>query len=122
MTTPTLHLCPPSLDLCFTRGDTLRWTFQILADDGTTPVDVTGFSFRLAVDPSPEPADATAQLFVLTGAILTPASGIVAFEMSPAQANQLPGIYFYDLEMTDAGTRVRTILKGQFRIDQDVTK
>lgn len=121
MTTATLHLCPPSLDLCFTRGDTLRWTFEVKEADGTTPVDITGFSFLLTVDPSSEPTDASGNLFQLTGTLLTPASGIVAFEMSPSQADRV-GVFFYDLQMTDAGSRIRTILKGAFQFDQDITK
>lgn len=116
-----LKLCAPSLNLCFQRGDTVRWTFAVKTAAGAV-VDITGCSFKLTVDPSSEPDSATNNLFQLTGTITDAPNGIVRFGMSALQANQTPGTYFYDLEMTDSGNLIRTIAKGEFVIEQDITK
>jgi hypothetical protein len=116
-----LHLCAPSLDLCFQRGDTLPWTFTI-KDSAGAAVNITGFSFLLTVDPSPEPTTSANNLFQLTGTITFPLSGIVQFEMSSVQADQVPGEYYFDLQMTDGAAKKRTVAKGKFVFEQDITK
>lgn len=117
----SLHLCPPSLDLCFSRGDTVPWTFTV-KDNAGVPVDITGFSFLLTVDPSPEPTTSTNNLFQLTGTITNPTGGVVRFSMTALQADQAPNTYYYDLQMTDGAGKIRTISKGEFVFEQDITK
>lgn len=116
-----LNICPVELDICVTRGDTTPWTFTVKSDS-TTPVDITGFSFILTVDPSDEPSGAGDNLFALTGAITDALNGIVQFSMSVAQADQTPNVYFHDLQMTDGASALRTIAKGEFEFKQDITK
>lgn len=118
--TDLLNLCPAAVDLCFTRGDTVLWTFQVKSSG--VAVNITGFSFRLTVDPNEDPTDALANLFVLTGTITDAPNGIVQFGMSTLQANQTPSDYFFDLEMTDGSGKIRTIAKGKFMIHQDISK
>ena len=115
-----LDVCPIDVDLCFTRGDSVLWTFQIKSEG--VPVNITGFSFLLTVDPSPEPTGSGTNLFQLTGSVITPLSGIVQFGMTPTQANQVPNEYYFDLQMTDGGGKIRTVAKGKFTIEQDITK
>lgn len=115
------NLCPPSIDLCFARGDSVRWTFSVKTDAGDA-VNITGCSFLLTVDPSATPTTNVNNLFQLTGTVVDAPNGVVRFNMTTTQANQPPGVYFYDLQMTDSVPSVRTIAKGKFTIDQDITK
>ena len=117
----TLNLCAYSIDICVTRGDTVAWTFAV-KDSAGVAVDITGSSFLLTVDPSDEPANSDNNLFQLTGTITDAPNGIVQFEMTTGQADQTPNVYFFDLQQTDASSRIRTIARGKFEFVQDLTK
>ena len=117
-----LNICPVEVNLCISRGDTAPWTFTILKADGVTPEDITGFSYLLTVDPSDEPTDAVNNLFQLTGIISTGTDGVVQFNLSAGQADQVPAEYFFDLQQTDTAMRLRTVAKGSFEFKQDITK
>lgn len=108
------------------RGDTSILTFAITTDGGTA-LNITGFSFKLTVDPSEAPTDALANLFQLTtgggGIVIEDATGgIISATLSTLQADQTPGTYYYDLEQTDAGGLIRTLLKGAWTVVQDISK
>ncbi len=109
------------IDVTRKRGDTFPLKYTI-KDSAGVAVDITSFTFKLTVDPAPDPTDNSANLFSLTGNITNPTGGEVQFEPSAVQMDQLPEVYFYDLEMTDAGSFIRTIVTGQFIIEQDITK
>lgn len=117
-----LNVCPLDLDICVTRGDTTPWTFTIKTGDPAVAVDITGFTFVLTVDPAEEPADALGNLFSLTGTITDGPNGVVEFSMTALQADQLPDIYFFDLQMTDGASALRTIAKGKYEFKQDISK
>lgn len=119
----TLNLCPVDVDLCFSRGDTVTFSFTIREGTPPTPIDITGSSFLLTVDPSPAPTGSGNNLFQLTGAIIGAATdGTFAFQPTAVQMNQTPSVYFYDVQWTDASSEIRTVISGQFEIQQDVTK
>ncbi len=117
-----LNLCATAVDLCFQRGDTEPWTFTIVNKTTAVAIDITGFSFLLTVDPSDEPVDAVNNLFQLTGTVTDGPGGVVQFAMSAANADQTPQEYFFDLQQTDAGGAIRTIAKGVYEFQQDITK
>ncbi|HEU4895120.1 MAG TPA: hypothetical protein VFT85_04725 [Acidimicrobiia bacterium] len=116
-----LEICPLNRSICISRGDTVPWTFTVLNSAGN-PVDITGYTFLLTVDPSDEPGDALNNLFQLSGTLTDPTNGVVQFAMSAVQADQVPGIYYWDLQMTDTAGFIRTIAKGEFEFTQDITK
>ena len=117
----TLNLCPSSVDLCFTRADTVPFTFTLVDEDGS-PIDITGSTFILTVDPEPDPVDASANLFTVPGVITDGPGGVVQFTPSSVDLDQTPDTYFYDVEWTDAGSNIRTIVNGEFEIRQDISK
>lgn len=120
-TTTTLNLCPLDLDVCVTRGDTVAWTFTVQNSAGVA-TDITGATFLLTVDPDPAPTTSAANLFQLTGTVTDAPNGVVEFAMSPTQADQVPSVYFFDLQMTDVTGAIRTLAKGKFEFRQDITK
>lgn len=117
-----LDICPVELDICVTRGDTTPWTFTIKEGTPLAAVNITGFSFVLTVDTSKTPTSSVNNLFSLTGTLTDPVNGVVQFVMTVAQADQLPDIYFHDLQMTDGVGALRTIAKGKYEFKQDISK
>lgn len=120
-----VNFCPDRENICVRRGDSPVIPIQVKAlnDDGTPgdPVDITGYSFRLTVDPSSEPVDATNNLFSLTGVITDASQGKVQFQPTTAQTGTV-GEFFYDVQMTTTTPSVRTVLWGTFEISQDISK
>lgn len=112
---------PDEIDLCRARGDTFAMQFTV-KDSAGVPINITGATFLMTVDPDSEPADATANLFQLTGTITDAVNGIVQFQPNATQMDQPADIYFYDIQMTDASSAIRTIAKGKFEILGDITK
>ena len=100
---------PDSVDISRVRGDTYPFVFTVQDSDGS-PIDITGFSFTLTVDPEESPVDASNNLFALTGSL------------TALQADQDPAGYYYDLQMTDLSSDIRTIAKGAWNVVQDITK
>lgn len=104
------------------RGDTYADEFTVKSATTGLPVDITGYSFLLTVDPSPDPIDDTTKIYQLTGTILSPpTAGRVEFAPNATQANQV-GNFFYDVQMFDGAGRKRTIDGGQYIYTQDITK
>jgi len=101
------------------RGDT--YPIEILVTSNDIPLDVTGCTFKLTVDPSKAPVDDTANIITLTGVLVGSEPGRVNFPLTDSQADHL-GKYYYDVQMTDAGGIIRTIMADKFVWVQDITK
>lgn len=106
------------------RGDTAPFTVTIT--DGSVPIDISGYSFRLACDPEPAPTDNTNNVWLLTSGIeitlSDPTNGVITVALTGPQADMTPGIYYYDLEWVDGGSFIRTIMRGTWEVAQDITK
>ena len=111
---------PSQITIERVRGDTYPFVLSI-QDAAGAPIDVTGFSFLLTVDPSDEPADATNNLFQLVGAIIDAANGKVQFTPTTLDADHV-GEFFHDVQQTDGTGAIRTIAKGPYNLSQDITK
>ena len=112
---------PTEIDLTRKRGDTYADLFT-LVDEDAAAVDITGRTYLLTVDPEPNPGDAVNNLFQLTGSIVSAPAGTVEFAPSAGQSDQTPADYYYDIQQTDAGGKIRTIATGKYSISQDITK
>ena len=102
------------------RGDTRPIQGFARLNGGVLPV--TGCTFLLTVDPSKAPTDATANLFSLAGTIVDALTGELEFQITALQADQTPGKYWFDIEMTDATGYIQTIEHDRFVFTQDITK
>ena len=103
------------------RGDTYSETITITDTTGAV-INIAGYDFRLTVDPEKAPATAANNLFSITGTILSPTAGTVEFAPSALQADQAPGVYWYDIEMIDGAGRIRTIALDKYVVTQDISK
>lgn len=118
----TLDISPAEIDVEVTRRDSMPFSFTLQDEDGVA-INITGYdSFTLTVDPSEEPSDTDDNLFKITAAFPSPASGTITFSPSIANHTQDPGDYFFDVEQIDDSSNVRTIIKGKYTILPDITQ
>ena len=110
----------PMIDITRLRGDTFPIVF--LVTSGGTPVNITGWTFTLTIDPSDAPADAGSNVLALTGVLTDPTGGEVTFTMTALEADIAPGAYNYDVQGVDGAGVIRTFGVAKFIIDQDITK
>lgn len=108
-------------DITRKRGDTYADEFTIKSASTKLPINITGYTFLLTLDPEKSPATADNNVYQLVGTILDAAAGRVEFAPSALQAD-LVGSYFYDVQMIDGAGRKRTIITGKYRYVQDITK
>lgn len=111
---------PTNADICIVRGDSPVIPVQV-QDGSGSPLDVSTGTFTLTVDPSDAPSDNTGNLFSVVGSVTDGPNGQVTFQPSDTDTDQAPEIYNYDVQMVLNGSK-RTILKGKFEIQQDITK
>jgi len=75
----------------------------------------------MTISTVPDPVDNTTQVYQVDGVINAPATGIVEFSPTAAQANQV-GYFYYDIQMTDSYGRILTLDKDVYLFTQDITK
>jgi hypothetical protein len=103
------------------RGDTYADEIIVKSKATGLPINITGYTLVMTLDPSATPADSSKNVYQLTGTILDAVNGRVEFAPSPTQANQVGGFY-YDVQMIDGAGRKRTILAGKYKYVQDISK
>ncbi len=103
------------------RGDTYADEIIVKSSKTKLPVNITGYTFVMTLDPSKAPVDASANLYSITGTILDAAAGRVEFAPTAMQADHL-GVYYYDIQMTDGAGRKRTIALDKYTYIQDISK
>lgn len=103
------------------RGDTYAESIAV-TDTAGVSINITDYTFKLTVDPEKAPLTADNNLFSITGTILSPTAGTVEFAPSAPQADQVPGTYYYDIQLTDGTGRIRTIALDKWIVTQDISK
>jgi hypothetical protein len=83
-------------------------------------VDLTSYSAKLSVKIYPYDNDADA-MFIATGTISSPTTGVITFALTSANTDQRPGNYYYDVQIIN-GTTIKTVAAGKFVIAWDVTR
>lgn len=110
--------------LFYYQGDTFNHVRIEYLDEFQQPVDLTGFTARMDIKEAVGGA-AVVALSIGNGLLIdAPATGIIQTNASPAlMAPLVPGTtYYYDIQITDGGTVVETVLAGQFLVDSQITE
>ena len=107
--------------ICWGRGDSDAKDFVARDSDGVV-VDITGFTFKLTVNREKDPTDQVNEQFSITGVIIDAINGKVAFSPTTVNTNIAAGAYFYDIQQTDAGGAIKTLIVAKVVIVQDITK
>ncbi len=115
------------LELCRKRGDTAPDKITVLDSESTTtpkePLDITGFSYILTINTERDPDGSVGnELVSIAGAITDAVNGVVEFAFTGPDSDQTPDEYWYDIQQTDAGGRIKTIAKNKYTFFQDITK
>ncbi len=107
--------------ICWGRGDSAAKGFTV-QDSAGVAVDITGFTFKLTVNTEKKPTDVTNQQFTITGVIVVALDGTVSFSPLTSETDITPGTYYYDIEQTDGGGKIDTLIVGKCLIIQDISK
>ncbi len=119
MATPKLDICPFEANICMSRGDSKTFGFNMFEEDGTTPRTITGFTYLLTVNVKKKPEAADPIVFQLTGTEVSP---VVSFSPTDANTDITPKKYYFDVQEINGSGEKRTVIKGEFVIEQDITK
>lgn len=103
------------------RGDTYADEIIVKSKATGLPINITGYTFELTLDPEKAPVDATNNLYSLTGTIIDGPAGRVEFAPTAMQADQV-GTFYYDVQMTDGAGRKRTVALDKYIYTQDISK
>lgn len=97
------------------RGEDLSLPCTIYTTDtGTTPEDITGWTFLFSISKFRNSPD---KLIAKAGVIVTAASGTLTVAIDDTDTDNIePGAYYWDLARTNAGYE-RTLVKGTFTIE-----
>ena len=107
--------------ICWGRGDSSAKGF-IIQDSAGVAIDITGFTFKLTVNSDKAPPDQTDEQFSIAGVIGVAANGTVSFAPTTVDTDIAPATYFYDIEQTDSGGSISTLIIAKALIVQDITK
>lgn len=103
------------------RGDTYADEIIIKSKTTKLPIDITGYTFVMTLDPEKAPVSSANNLYSLVGTIVDAAAGRVSFAPSALQADQL-GAFYYDVQMIDGNLAKRTVVLDKYTYTQDITK
>ncbi len=108
-------------DITRFRGDTIADDVLIQTADGN-PINLTGYTVVMTINKRENPTDTADQVYQITATIPNPLTGVARFTPTTLQANQPPGIYYFDIQLTDDVGVIRTAVKGRYIYVQDITK
>lgn len=115
---------PPSYDLPFVAGDTVRFKFQVTdradPEDPPVPRDLTGWEVESHVRTTP-PAETIEAEWEID---FSGTEGIIQMYLSPETTQPWAAIKTLasDVQLTDPAGDVETILKIKLKAAQDVTR
>lgn len=105
------------------RGDSYSISLTVKNKALRAAIDITGYTFVLTVSSEENPSDDTGKKFSIAGVLDDdPTTGKVYFTPTATNTDMDPAEYFYDVQMIDGDSNVRTIVKNKFVIVQDITK
>ena len=111
------------------QGATFRKTITLYQSNGTTVVDLTGYSSRMKIKTEhggtllKSLTSATGQGLTIGGSAGTPVNGEIDILISATDTTALDAnvIGVYDLEIASSGGVVDRVLQGKFMITPEVT-
>lgn len=104
------------------RGDTYPIVVSLKVKATGQPLPVAGCTFILSVDSVQEPQNADTNMLQLVGNIVDADAAKVSFPVTSNQADQPPGRYWYEIQITDPSLRIRSLPTQPFIVVQDLTK
>ena len=111
------------LSMIISHGDSYPITFFIKNSSTNVPINLTGCTAKLTVDSLRYPPDDTTNVFSVDAVLDSdPETGIMSFTPTTLNTSIDPKKYYYDVEITDADSNIKTIAKSTLTIVMDITK
>lgn len=110
-------------NLTLRQGDTFRHTFLYVASDGSTIIDMTGYSARLQIRDSVDSSSYHYEAVSGGDITISGVAGSIALSIPAADTAAFTFVRaVYDLEVTDAAGNVTTIVEGVVKRRKQVTR
>lgn len=111
-----------TLDFTIEQGATFNLLLTWKID--TVPVNLTGYTARLAARVDVEDTEVILSLTTSNGGItLGGSAGTISLDQTATQTTLLPaGTYVYDLELVAPNTTVTRLVQGELLISAEVTR
>lgn len=103
------------------RGDTSADQI-IVTDSNGAVIDITGYVFVMTINSHIAPSSTEGLMATVTGVVASAIAGLVEFVPTTTAADQVPGVYYYDIQMIDTSNRISTLIKDKYQFKQDITK
>jgi hypothetical protein len=106
------------------QGSTFEREIELQDSDGT-PYNLAGYTARMQVRREVESSGSPlVELTTANGRIvLSPTLGIISIALSPTETAALSRGGYYDLEIQQTSTgKVFKVLRGEFRLEKEVTR
>lgn len=101
-------------------GDNAALQFTLTDDGSSTGAATLAASARWAMSNKPGGTSVVTHNTVDGGAVISGASSnIVTVSLTIANTAQTPGIYYHELEVTDASGNIQTVASGRITIEED---
>lgn len=113
-----LDLSPFECDITIWRGDNPALSFTFTDADTGDPLDLSGTSLLFTVNPSPD--GSLTDIFQRSPENTLDNTGVATFQPTTAETDIEPQSYYYDVQWT-SGSTVRTLARGRFIVQSDVT-
>ena len=107
------------------RGD--DWTIKLVLKSGNSPLDITGYTYKMKLKANIDDADPGALQLSATPSVAdspTEASqGILYITATDTQTDSLEAkTYNYDVQQKDGTGKIQTLLIGKVKVVKDVTR
>lgn len=113
--------CLATQNICVTKGDTAPVEVYYKNPDGSA-VDMTGYTAKFTAKDRVDDQSPIFQLTEVAGITIAATDGMLSVNMTPTQTSLLSwtGAH-YDLEVTDAGGIVTTLVSGRIEVESEIT-
>jgi hypothetical protein len=101
------------------QGDTKTFTVTVYDSDGSL-YDLTGYTVRFTVKDDKDTVDGSASISK-TGNVTDAENGVFTVSLTNTDTNITAGIYYYDFQIDNGSSIVKTVESGIFQVVQDVT-
>jgi len=101
------------------QGDTKTFTITVRDSDGSA-YDLTDYTTRFTVKSDKNTVDGSATISK-TGTITNATGGVFQVSLSNTDTNIDEGTYYYDFQIDNGSSIVKTVEQGLFLVTQDVT-
>jgi len=118
-----MAVCEPValLDLCLYRSDSFNHQI-IWQDDAGDPIDLTNYTARMQARRSVGNSTVLMTATESDGLLLGGAAGTIDIQLTPSKTDISNVENVYDLEVTSPTAFVTTLIQGEFKVIQDVTR